>query len=84
MTSNEGDFRDLYLVAAKEPKRFRSLFTRTTTGADIAGGVKYHGDDLRCAADIWVRSDMYRALDGINEDGDDVVVQLSLNGTHQR
>jgi hypothetical protein len=66
MTSNDEIIRNLYAVAEKEPKKFRSLFTENGYWWDVPAGVKYHG-----------------ALDDLYVDGDVVVVQLSLNGTHQ-
>ena len=85
MASNEEIIRDLYVVAEKEPKRFRSLFTQNGYWWDVPAGVKYHGDDIARAADIYSAAfpDMHRALDELYVDGDVVVVQLSLNGTHQ-
>ncbi|MDX6612924.1 MAG: hypothetical protein QOD75_2110 [Blastocatellia bacterium] len=85
MASNEEIIRDLYLVAEKEPKRFRSLFTQNGYWWDVPAGVKYHGDDIARAADIYWAAfpDMHRALEELYVDGDVVVVQLSLNGTHQ-
>ena len=85
MASNEEIIRNLYAVAEKEPKRFRSLFTQNGYWWDVPAGVKYHGDDIARAADIYSAAfpDMHRALDDLYVDGVVVVVQLSLNGTHQ-
>jgi len=85
MASNEEIIRDLYVVAEKEPKRFRSLFTENGYWWDVPAGVKYRGDEVARAADIYSAAfpDMHRALDDLYLDGDVVVVQLSLNGTHQ-
>ena len=85
MTSNEEIIRDLYVVAEKEPKRFRSLFTQNGYWWDVPAGVKYHGDDIARAVDIYLAAfpDMHRALDKLYVDGDVVVAHLSLNGTHQ-
>lgn len=85
MASNEEIIRNLYAVAEKEPKRFRSLFTANGYWWDVPAGVKYHGDDIARAADIYSAAfpDMRRALEELYVDGDVVVVQLSLNGTHQ-
>jgi len=42
MASNEEIIRDLYVVAEKEPKRFRSRFTQNGYWWDVPAGVKYH------------------------------------------
>jgi hypothetical protein len=85
MASNEEIIRNLYVVAEKEPKRFRSLFTESGYWWDVPAGVKYHGDDVARAADIYSAAfpDMHRALENLYIDGNVVVVQLTLNGTHQ-
>src|SRR5215213_8739474 len=85
MASNEEIIRNLYEVAEKEPKRFRSLFTENGYWWDVPAGVKYHGDEVARAADIYSVAfpDMHRELYDLYFDGDVVVVQLSLNGTHQ-
>jgi ketosteroid isomerase-like protein len=85
VASNEEIIRNLYAVAEKEPKRFRSLFTDDGYWWDVPAGVKYHGDDVARAADIYSAAfpDMHRELHDLYFDGDVVVVQLSLKGTHQ-
>jgi hypothetical protein len=85
MASNEEIIRNLYAVAEKEPKRFRSLFTENGYWWDVPAGVKYRGDEVARAADIYSAAfpDMHRELSDLYFDGDVVVVQLSLNGTHQ-
>jgi hypothetical protein len=85
MASNEEIIRNLYVVAEKEPGRFRSLFTENGYWWDVPAGVKYHGDDVARAAGIYSAAfpDMHRALDDLYVDGNVVIVQLSLNGTHQ-
>jgi predicted ester cyclase len=85
MASNEEIIRNLYGVAEKEPKRFRSLFTENGYWWDVPAGVKYRGDEVARAADIYAAAfpDMHRELSDLYFDGDVVVVQLSLNGTHQ-
>jgi hypothetical protein len=85
MASNEEIIRNLYWVAEKEPKRFRSLFTENGYWWDVPAGVKYNGDEVARAADIYSAAfpDMHRELDDLYFDGDVVIAQLSLNGTHQ-
>ncbi len=82
--SNEATIRNLYEVAEKEPKRFRSLFTENGYWWDVPAGLKYEGDEVARAADIYSVAfpDMHRELNDLYFDGDVVVVQLSLNGTH--
>ena len=85
MASNEEIIRNLYAVAEEEPKRFRSLFTENGYWWDVPAGVKYQGDEVARAADIYSAAfpDMHRELNDLYFDGDVVVVQLSLNGTHR-
>ena len=85
MASNEEIIRALYVVAREGTQEVPSLFTQNGYWWDVPAGVKYHGDDIAHAADIYSAAfpDMHRALDELYVDGDVVVVQLSLNGTHQ-
>jgi predicted ester cyclase len=85
MASNEEIIRNLYAIAEKEPKSFRSLFNENGYWWDVPAGVTYRGDDVARAADIYSAAfpDMYRELHNLYFDGDVVVVQLSLKGTHQ-
>jgi SnoaL-like domain len=85
MASNEEIIRNLYAVAEKEPKRFRSLFTENGYWWDVPAGVKYHGDEVARAADIYSVAfpDMHRELHDLYFDGDVVVVRLTLHGTHK-
>ena len=84
-TSNERVIRNLYAVAEKEPKRFRSLFTENGYWWDVPAGIKYRGEEVARAADIYSAAfpDMRRELDELYFDGDVVIVQLSLTGTHE-
>jgi len=84
MPSNEEIIRNLYAVAESEPKRFRSLFTANGYWWDVPAGVRYNGDEVARAADIYSAAfpDMHRDLSALYVDGDVVVVQLSLIGTH--
>jgi predicted ester cyclase len=85
MALNEEIIRNLYEVAEKEPKTFRSLFTENGYWWDVPAGVKYHGDDIARATDIYSVAfpDMHRELSRLYIDGDVVIVELTLNGTHQ-
>jgi hypothetical protein len=64
VASNEEIIRNLYAVAEKEPKKFRSLFTKNGYWWDIPAGVKYRGDEVARAADIYSAAfpDMHREL----------------------
>ena len=70
------DGRNLYAVADKDPKRFRSLFTENGYWWDVPAGVKYRGDEVARAADIYSAAfpDMHRELSDLYFDGDVVVV----------
>lgn len=85
MASPEETIRNLYAVAEKDPKRFRSLFTENGYWWDVPAGVRYSGDDIARAAEIYSAAfpDMHRKLSRLYFDGDVVVVELSLNGTHR-
>src|SRR5207253_1777222 len=63
MPSNEEIIRNLYAVAEKEPKRFRSLFTENGYWWDVPAGVKYHGDEIAHAAGIHQERARQLALD---------------------
>jgi predicted ester cyclase len=84
MAPNEEIIRKLYEVAETEPKRFRSLFTEKGYWWDVPAGVRYEGDDVARAAEIYSAAfpDMHRELHDIYLDGDIVVVRLTLHGTH--
>ena len=64
MGSNEEIIRNLYAVAEKEPKRFRSLFTESGYRWDVPAGVEYQGHEVARAADIYSVAfpDMHREL----------------------
>jgi hypothetical protein len=64
MASNEEIIRKLYEVAEAAPKKFRSLFTEKGYWWDVPAGVRYDGDDVARAADIYSVAfpDMHREL----------------------
>ena len=85
VASHEEIIRNLYAVAEKAPKTFRSLFTKNGYWWDVPAGITYRGDEVARAADIYSAAfpDMHRELSKLYFDGDVVVVELSLNGTHK-
>jgi len=85
MASNEEIIRKLYEVAETEPKRFRPLFTEKGYWWDVPAGVRYEGDEVARAADIYSVAfpDMHRELHDLYVDDDIVVVRLTLHGTHK-
>jgi hypothetical protein len=84
MAAHEEIIRNFYEVAEKEPERFRSLFTEHGCWWDVPAGVTYHGDDIARTLGMYAAAfpDMHRELDELHVDGDVVVVQLTLTGTH--
>jgi len=87
MTENERVIRDLYASAeanAKDTPHFVSLFAEGGYFWDVAAGQKYYGPDIGKPVDDYAAAfpDMHRQLDAVYETGDVIVVELSLNGTH--
>lgn len=85
MTENERLIRELYDVAeVKDSERFVSLFTDDGYFWDVSAGAKYYGKDIGKTVDVYAAAfpDMHRALEKIYVTGDVVIVELSLNGTH--
>ena len=85
---NAAVIRDLYAsaeAAAKNTPHFISLFADGGYFYDVAGGKKYYGKDIGLTVDVYASAfpDMHRELDSMYFNGDVVVVELSLNGTHQ-
>lgn len=88
MPSNEDVIRSLYAFAegdGRDTARFVSLFTEDGYFWDVAAGQKYYGKEIGDTVDIYAEAfpDMHRALDKFYVDGDVVIVELSLNGTHR-
>lgn len=84
-TTNEEVIRAVYATAeVKDVKQFVSLFTPGGYFYDVSAGKKYHGEELGLTVEIYAKAfpDMHRALDQMYTTGDVVVVELSLNGTH--
>ncbi|WP_257167730.1 nuclear transport factor 2 family protein [Bradyrhizobium sp. SRS-191] len=86
MTENERIIRKLYEVAEVQDSRgFTAMFTDDGYFWDVSAGKRYEGTDVGKTVDIYAEAfpDMHRALDRIYVEGEVVVVELSLNGTHK-
>ena len=84
---NEELIRRLYYLAeadTKDTSQFVALFADGGYFYDVSGGQKYYGSDIGMTVDIYVAAfpDMHRELDSFYFDDNVVVVELSLNGTH--
>src|SRR5882757_4189267 len=85
---NEQLIRRLYQRAegtSKDTPQFVSLFADGGYFYDVSGGKKYFGPDIGLTVDVYAAAfpDMHRELDRFYFDGNVVVVELSLNGTHK-
>lgn len=87
MPENEQIIRALYAAAeanAKDTPKFVSMFAENGYFYDVGAGAKYYGDEIGNPVDIYAAAfpDMHRELYDLHVIGDVVVVELSLNGTH--
>lgn len=85
MTDNERIIRNLYAVAeTQDSAGFTALFGPGGYFYDVSAGQKYYGADIGQVVDIYARAfpDMHRALENVIDAGDIIIVELSLNGTH--
>ena len=87
-SANEKLIRSLYAIAeTKDSKLFTSLFTKDGYFYDVSAGVKYYGKDIGLTVDIYATAfpDMHRELIDVyvKDDEDLVIVELTLNGTHE-
>lgn len=85
---NEQVVRELYHLAeatSKDTPKFVSLFAEGGYFYDVSAGKKYYGNDIGKTVDIYATAfpDMHRELYDFYFEGDVVVVELSLNGTHK-
>jgi steroid delta-isomerase-like uncharacterized protein len=85
---NEQLIRQLYYLAeaaTKDTPQFVSLFADGGYFYDVSGGQKYYGPDIGLTVDAYATAfpDIHRQLDRFYFDGDTVIVELSLNGTHE-
>jgi ketosteroid isomerase-like protein len=82
---NEEIIRNAYRIAeAKDTEGWLAAFTPDGTFTDESIGVTYRGQDRTFPLDNYGRafSDMHRELHQIYVNGDMVIVQLALQGTH--
>jgi ketosteroid isomerase-like protein len=84
-SKNEEAVRHAYQVAEeKDLQGFVNCFTPDGTFTDQSIGVTYKGQDIAVTVDNYGTAfpDMHRELYRIYEDGNIVIVQLALQGTH--
>jgi len=84
-TENEKLIRNLYAVAeAQDSSGFVALFADDGYFWDVSAGAKYSGYDIGKTVEIYAAAfpDMHRELESFYVQGDIVIVELSLNGTH--
>lgn len=86
-SENEKIIRGLYQVAEiQDSSAFAALFTEDGYFWDVSAGTKYYGDDIKKTVDVYAIAfpDMHRELYDfyIDDNTNVVVVELSLNGTH--
>jgi ketosteroid isomerase-like protein len=79
--------RELYRVAEiQDSKAFTAMFTEDGYFWDVSAGLKHYGSDIGSTVDNYATAfpDMHRELIEfyVREDENVVVVELSLNGTH--
>jgi ketosteroid isomerase-like protein len=87
-TRNEQLIRRLYHLAeanSKDTPGFVAMFGDGGYFYDVAGGKKYYGPDISVTVDVYVAAfpDMHRELEKMYFEGNVVIVELSLNGTHK-
>ena len=84
---NEQVIRALYTLAdgrSKDTPKFVAQFADDGYFYDVAAGKKYFGRDIGLTVDVYAAAfpDMHRELYDLHTFGDPVLVELSLNGTH--
>ena len=84
---NEKIIRELYHLAeaaSKDTPKFVSLFADGGYFYDVAAGKKYYGNDIGLTVDVYAAAfpDMHRELYDFYFYDNVVIVELSLNGTH--
>jgi ketosteroid isomerase-like protein len=86
-SANETLIRELYRIAeVQDSKGFAELFAEDGYFWDVSSGNKYYGEDIGKTVDVFAAAfpDMHRELYELYvlEDENTVIVELSLNGTH--
>ncbi len=85
ISKNEQIIRNLYQLA-EDPKikEFVDLFTSDGYFYDASIPKKYFGADIGRTVEVYAKAfpDMHRELYDVYVTGDTVIVELSLNGTH--
>lgn len=86
-SANETLIRELYRIAeVQDSKGFAELFAEDGYFWDVSSGNKYYGQDIGKTVDVFATAfpDMHRELYELYvlEDENTVIVELSLNGTH--
>ena len=84
---NEQVIRNLYALAdgkSKDTPKFVSQFAPGGYFYDVSAGKKYFDNDIGLTVDVYAAAfpDMHRELYDLHTFGDLVLVELSLNGTH--
>ena len=85
MTENEQIVRNGYEIAERQDAEgFIATFTPDGAFVNEALGTSYRGRDVAIPLMIFARAfpDMHRDLHRVYVDGDTVIVELSLQGTH--
>lgn len=85
--TNEQVVRQLYAsaeAAHKDTPKFVAFFSPDGYFYDVAAGKKYYGKDIGLTVDVYATAfpDMHRELYQMYFSDDVVVVELTLNGTH--
>jgi ketosteroid isomerase-like protein len=85
--ANEQFVRELYANAegaSKNIPKFVSFFSDDGYFYDVAAGKRYYGQEIGYTVDIYAKAfpDIHRELYKMYFSGDMVMVELSLNGTH--
>jgi hypothetical protein len=86
MPENERIIRELYRRAeVQDSAGFAAMFSPSGYFYDVSAGQKYTGAAIGDIVGIYATAfpDMHRELEQVVMMGDVVLVQLSLNGTHQ-
>lgn len=86
-TANEATIRKLYSLAeanSKDTPGFVAMFGEGGYFYDVAAKKKYYGNDIGVTVDNYATAfpDMHRELIDVYAKDDLIVIELTLNGTH--